>query len=89
MTEADKEEMLALMTAVNHEGETSSAWQTLKAKLKLLLTAPHVLGAAFDEGIRENVAAERRLFQEINDRAEELAADRRSRQAAAQTQHAT
>lgn len=78
MTEADKEEIFALMTEVNHEGETSTAWTQLKAKLKILLSAPQVLSAAFDEGVKENVAAEQRFFQDINDRAEELAAERRA-----------
>lgn len=75
------------MTAVNHEGETSSAWQMLKAKLKLLLTAPQVLSAAFDEGVKENVAAERRLIQDVQARIEQ----RRSvaQQTAGQPEEAT
>ena len=42
------------------------------ARLKILLSTPQVLNAAFDEGVRENVAAERQFFQEVEARAEQL-----------------
>ena len=32
--------MLALMAEMNHEGETSTAWTKLKAKLQYLLSIP-------------------------------------------------
>lgn len=83
MTQADQEEMLALIQAVNHEGETSTAWTTLKAKLKLLLATPHLLSAAFDAGVADNVAAEKRFFQDIKD----SIAERRSTPHQASGQH--
>jgi len=87
MTQADQEEMLALIQAVNHEGETSTAWTTLKAKLKLLLSTPHLLSAAFDAGVAENVAAERRFWLELEARI----AERRSveHQTPGETEQAT
>lgn len=43
-TEGEAEEMLSLITEVNHEGETSTAWQRLKAKLQHLLSIPERAG---------------------------------------------
>jgi hypothetical protein len=45
--EAEKNEMLTLMTAINHEEEIAAmpAWGKLKAKLKILLSVPHVLSS--------------------------------------------
>lgn len=81
--------MLALMTQMNHEGETSSTWARLKAKLKILLNAPHVINQALDEGIAVNVANDQRFWQDVTDQAEQIADERRSKQTPAQTQHAT
>lgn len=39
-TEGEAEEMIALMEEMNRQGETSTAWAKLKAKLQHLLTIP-------------------------------------------------
>jgi hypothetical protein len=41
--------MLTLIQAVNHEGETSSAWQKLKGMLRDLLTIPSRAAHAMNE----------------------------------------
>lgn len=79
-TEGEREELLALITDVNHTdiatGPTAGVWATLKAKLKILLSAPRAINAAIDAGIAENAAAQRRFEQDVLATADDIAAER-------------
>lgn len=75
-TEGEREELLALMADMNHAGETAGAWPALKTKLRRLLDGARAINAAFDAGIAENAAAQRRFERAVLEDADRLAADR-------------
>jgi len=64
------------MSDVNHEGEASPAWASLKAKLKRLLTSARDINAAFDEGIVITAERQRQFEQDIANDADRLKAER-------------